>query len=121
MKHSFWGTRRKKNKYRAIKTQINDIVFDSRKEAQHYQKLQLMKQTGAVLKFETHKKFPLVVNGKNCGNYIADFVEHYPDGKVIVRDIKGFDRKTNSYRQTPLFRFKKKVFEALYGTKIIFS
>ena len=51
----------------------------------------------------------MIVSGITIGHYVADF--EYLEGDVrIVEDVKGM--------KTPLYRWKKKHFEAQYGLKI---
>ena len=105
----------KKSKYKAIKTCVNGIEFDSRKEARRYQELLLLERGKAISNLQLQVKFVLIPAqyeeveryGKK-GNklkshrrfvekevsYIADFV-YEEDGKLIVEDTKGF--KTKDY------------------------
>ncbi len=103
------------NKYKAIKTCVNGIEFDSRKEAMRYQELLLLERAGVILKLERQVKYILIPaqyetyerygkNGqrlkdgqrlleKECA-YIADFV-YEENEKEIVEDTKGI--KTKDY------------------------
>ena len=105
----------KRNKYQAIKTYVNGIEFDSRKEARRYQELLLLERAGVILnlkrqvsyilipaQYETYerygKKGQRLKDGqrlleKEC-SYIADFV-YEENGKTIVEDTKGV--KTKDY------------------------
>ena len=104
-----------KSKYKAIKTTINGIEFDSRKEARRYQELLLLQRGKAISNLQLQVKFVLIPAqyeeveryGKNGHrlkshrrlvekevSYIADFV-YEEDGKLIVEDTKGF--KTKDY------------------------
>ena len=105
----------KKSKYKAIKTCVNGIEFDSRREARRYQELLLLERGKAISNLMLQVKFVLIPAqyeeveryGKN-GNklkshrrlvekevsYIADFV-YWEGGKLIVEDTKGF--KTKDY------------------------
>lgn len=56
-------------------------------------------------------KYTLIVNGKNCGFYKADFLYTLKDtGAAVVVDVKGV--------RTPVYRLKKKLVEAIYGIEI---
>jgi len=100
----------KKSKYRNVKTVVNGISFDSRKEAAWYAKYDLLQRAG-ILTFEMQVKYDLIVNGIKIGFYKADFVLKYPDGKIEVVDIKGV--KTSTYA------LKKRMIKAIYGIEII--
>lgn len=108
------------NKYKAIKTCVNGIEFDSRKEARRYQELLLLERAGVIQKLQLQEKFLLIPSqfetvetgeyykvGEKKGqpktkqvcvelpvDYIADFT-YIQDGKKVVEDTKGF--KTKDY------------------------
>lgn len=104
-----------RNKYQAIKTCVNGIEFDSRKEARRYQELLLLQRAGAILNLRRQVKYILIpaqyefyerygkkgqelkpgrrLLEKECA-YIADFV-YEENGKEIVEDTKGI--KTKDY------------------------
>lgn len=100
-----------KNKYGAIKTTVDGIKFDSKKEARRYLQLKLMARAGEILYLELQPKFDLMVNGTKCGFYKADF--KYIDtrtGKEVVEDVKGM--------KTPVYNLKKKLVKAIYNIDI---
>ena len=113
----------KKSKYGSIKTVIDNITFDSKREANYYNTLKLLKRAGEVLKIDLQPEFPYnmycTVPGINDGSrvyakqykYIADFRVTYKDGHIEIIDTKGFS--------TAEFKRKKKIIEAIYGIKII--
>lgn len=106
------------NKYNAQKTEIDGIVFHSKKEADRYSELKLlMHATGKdrVLNVELQPKYPCIVEGVEVCTYIADFIVHYADGRVVVEDVKGY-KKGCAYS---LFRLKKKLVETLYRIEIV--
>ena len=45
--------------------------------------------------------------------YCADFV-YRKDGKTVVEDVKGFDKKTGKWRTTQTFELKWKLLKARY-------
>ena len=105
-------------KYGNIKTVVDGIKFDSKKEATFYGRLKMMKRSYMVSRFELQPVFEYEVhysaNGrtfKQKRKYIADFKVFYPDGRVEIWDVKGC--KTAIYKQ------KKKIVENLYQVKII--
>jgi len=100
-----------KNKYGAIKTEIDGIKFDSKKEAERYGKLKMLKLAGEIIKFELQPRFDIKINGKFCGFYKADFRITWKTGVVTIEDVKGM--------KTPVYSLKKKIIEAMYGINII--
>jgi len=94
------------SKYHARKTIIDEIKFDSKKEADRYQELKLLERAGAISNLQVHPKFRLLDgfdwNGEHYRpiNYYADF-SYEENGKVIIEDVKGI--------QTPVFRIKMKL------------
>ena len=99
----------KKSKYKNEKVNIDGLVFDSKKEARHYQSLKFQRSAG-LLFFDCQVSYPIVVNGIKIAVYIADFVVTYPDGSSEVHDVKGV--------KTQVYQLKKKLIFAVYGIKI---
>lgn len=106
------------NKYRAKKTEVDGIVFDSKKEARRYQELKLFEKAGVIKDLERQVKFVLIpaqrINGKvaerEC-SYIADFVYKDKEGNTIVEDTKGF--------RTADYIIKRKLMLYVHGIKIV--
>lgn len=112
----YLNKRSKPNKYRNVKVIIDDIEFDSTKEADRYAGLKFMERAGIIqdlqlqVKFElypTHKSEGVTIRGKS---YIADFV-YTKDGEQVVEDVKGF--RTKEYKR------KKKMMLERYGIEIV--
>lgn len=103
------------NKYFNKKVVIDGIKFDSKKEANYYTKLKLMKQAGLIWDLELQKKYILQkgfeFNGKKIReiSYIADFVYEDKNGIHVV-DTKGF--------KTDVYKLKKKMFIKKYEIDI---
>lgn len=98
------------NKYRAIKTEVDGIVFDSKAEARRYSELKMLERLGEIQSLELQPAFKVTINGKNICTYKADFA-YFTDRERVVEDVKGF--------KTPIYRLKKKLVEASFpGTKI---
>lgn len=101
-----------KSKYNNQKTIVDGIKFDSKKEAEYYCQLKLLKQAGEIKDFGMQQKYELLPTFKKNGathrsiTYIADFVITNNDGTVDVVDVKGIE--------TQVFRIKKKLFEYMY-------
>ena len=98
------------SKYGAIKTVVDGHIFDSKAEARRYQELRLMASAGEISDIELQPKYPLIVNGKNCGFYKADF-RYKIAGVLVVEDVKGV--------KTPVYQLKKKLVKALYDIDIV--
>ena len=99
----------KRNKYGAIKTIVDDITFDSKKEARRYVQLKLLVKAGVVTKLELQPRYDLIINTVKCGFYKADF-RYFENGREVVEDVKGM--------KTPVYNLKKKLIKAIYGIEI---
>ena len=123
-----------RSKYKAVKTTIDGITFDSKKEAKRYTELKLLEKAGHITHLELQPEYQITINGAKICKYKADFRyftvrqennEQYYNSKgewqtptmtgdkegQIVEDVKGY--------KTPIYRLKKKLVEACYpGTQI---
>jgi hypothetical protein len=97
------------NKYRAIRTEVDGIMFASKKEAMRYKELKFLLQEQRISDLVLQPKFPIEVNGKKICTYIADFI-YNEDGIQVVEDVKGV--------KTSVYRIKKKLTEAIYNITI---
>jgi len=97
------------NKYNAKKTTVDNITFDSKKEAVRYQELKLLERAGEIHFLKLQPKFSIDVYGEHICNYFADFA-YIVDENIIYEDVKGV--------KTPVYRIKKKLVEAIYGIEI---
>ena len=98
------------NKYSNQKVVIDDIKFDSKKEAKRYLELKLLEKAGEISDLRLQKPFELIKKQKDerAVTYKADFV--YYDkvkNRWIVEDVKGY--KTKEYI------IKRKLFKVIYG------
>lgn len=97
---------------RNVKTVIDGIKFDSKKEAERYCELKILKRIGEIKDFTLQPCYLLVKAQKKNGvqfnklEYFADFLVTYPDGHEEIEDVKG--RRTQTYID------KRKMFESLY-------
>lgn len=102
------------SKYNNIKTKVDGIMFDSKKEAARYGVLKLLEKKKKIFNLKLQPKFPIAVNGEKICTYIADF--SYSDmvpngaGYDVVEDVKGV--------KTAIYRLKKKLVKAVYGIDI---
>lgn len=103
------------NKYKNRVTRIDDINFQSFREANRYKELKLLERAGKIDKLRLQVPFELQPAYEIDGEkrlpikYVADFV-YTEDGKMVVEDSKGF--------QTQVYKIKRKMFEYRYKTKI---
>ena len=105
-------TNKVRSKYNAIKTEVNGITFDSKKEASIYNELLLRGKAGEIHSLSLQVPIYFKCNGVFCFKYIADF--KYYDNKLgdwVILDAKGI--------LTDVYRLKKKLIEAQFGIKII--
>ena len=103
------------SKYKNKKVVVDNILFDSKKEANYYTKLKILRDAGKIVDLELQKRFVLQqgfkLNGKSYRaiTYIADFI--YKDDKgVHVVDTKGY--------RTEVYKIKKKLFMKKFGIEI---
>lgn len=103
-----------RSKYGAKKTQVDEIIFDSRAEAKRYRELMLLKRAGEVVEVVLQPSFTLMdgftheATGEKVRplKYKADFLVTYSDGHQEIEDVKGFVNQT--------YAIKKKLFMDRY-------
>lgn len=101
----------RRHKYGAVAVEIDGHRFSSKAEGRRYAQLVLLQKLGEISGLELQPRFPIVIDGKLCATYVADFA-YFTQGERVVEDVKGMI--------TPVYRLKKKLVEALYpGTKIV--
>lgn len=104
--------KKKQSKYRNQKTIVDGITFDSKKEAEYYCNLKLLKQAGEIKDFGLQPRYELQPTFRKNGTtyksitYVADFVIVNNDGTTEIIDIKGVE--------TQVFKIKQKLFEYMY-------
>mgnify|MGYP002626794459 CR=1 FL=1 len=100
------------NKYRAKKTEVDGILFDSRKEAARYR---VLRDDPNIKDLELQPKFDLLVTNletgekKKVGFYKADF-RYTLNGEVIIEDVKGV--------KTSVYNLKKRIIKGIYNIDI---
>jgi len=102
----------KKNKYGAVKTEVDNTVFDSKKEACRYKELRLLEKAGDITNLRLQVPYELIPKTKYGMpiRYIADFVYNDSLGNVIVEDTKGV--------KTPVYRLKRRLIAEKYDIEI---
>ena len=100
------------SKYNAIKTTVDGITFDSRKEASRYTELKLLSKAGKIRELRRQVPFELIPKrGKlRAIRYVADFVYADNHGNDIVEDVKGM--------KTQVYKLKKRMMLEKYGIEI---
>lgn len=99
-------------KYRNIKTTLDGIKFDSRKEAKRYNELKLMERCGLIKNLELQKPFELQPTFRKHNKtyraikYIADFVYYDVEKEQIVVE----DVKSPATAKDKVYIIKKKMF-----------
>ena len=106
----------KKPKYHNVKTVVDGIKFDSKREATRYQYLKMLERKGEISDLRLQVPFVLIPSQRVDGcvaereiKYIADFV-YSQQGATIVEDSKG--AKTKDYVQ------KRKLMLWVHGIRI---
>lgn len=114
-----------RNKFHAVKTTVDGLHFDSKKEARRYQELRLLQMAGEIGTLDVQPKFDLFAfsgawsHGFTrspmalIGHYTADFRIVYATGEIVIEDVKSEPSKTTAYR------LRKRIFEANYWPLII--
>ena len=97
----------KKNKYNAKPTEVDGFRFDSKREAERYTELKLLKKSGEVIQFLRQVPFHL----PGSVTYRVDFMIFWNGGTVSFEDVKGVE--------TQSFKEKKKIVEELYKPIVI--
>ncbi len=101
------------SKYGNIKTVVDGIKFDSKRESEHYRDLKILERTGVIKDLILQPRYELQPKFKKNGisyrkiEYVADF-QYYDTvtNNIIVEDSKGM--------KTDIYKLKKKMFEYRY-------
>lgn len=99
----------RRNKFGAVKTMANGILFDSKLEASEYLKLLSREQAGEISDLQIQIPYRLEHDNKLICRYIADFV-FTENGHVVVADAKGV--------KTAAYQLKKKLVKLILGIQI---
>jgi hypothetical protein len=101
---------RRRSKYGNVKTVVDGIKFDSKKEAARYEVLVAEESAGIIHNLRLQVPFKLEIDGHLICRYKADFV-YIRDGQEIVEDVKG--------RLTDVYKLKKKLMKACHQISIL--
>lgn len=98
------------SRHKAKRVEIDGRSFASKAEGSRYLELRRREALGLIRELELQPRFPLVVAGIKCADYVADF--SYLDGgtgELVVEDVKGKGAPLE-----PIFKLKRRLVEALY-------
>lgn len=96
-----------RNKYGAVRTEVDGISFASKAEARRYGELILLSKAGQIKTLVLQPRFKLIVKDVLICTYVADF-QYYDVAKGcdVVEDVKGMI--------APHSKIKMKLFQVLY-------
>ena len=96
-----------RNKHGAKRVAVDGIVFASGSEARRWGELQLLERVGEISRLERQIKYDLAPppNFIKVCSVIWDF-RYWTDKQQVIEDSKGY--------ATPIYRLKRKLFQALY-------
>ena len=106
------------NKYNAVKSECDGIVFDSKKEKGRYEFLKMLARAGKIKNLKLQPRYLLQDSFSYRGKkerkieYVADFEYIDEHGTSIVEDVKG--------KKTDVYKLKRKLFLYKYGDRIEF-
>lgn len=96
-------------KYRAQRTEVDGVLFASKRESARYLQLKMLEKAGRIAGLELQPKFPITIKGVKVCTVVLDFA-YWDHGKKIYEDVKGVDN--------PMSRLKRKLVSALYGIDV---
>lgn len=102
------------SKHRARSVVVFGKRFSSSKEAGRYGELLGLLEAGRITRLACQPRYPITINGHLVCSYVADFSYISEDGKEVIEDVK-----STWTAKMPLYRLKKKLFEAATGKRII--
>ena len=104
----------KANKFSAVRTSLDGIDFDSKREADRYAVLLMLKRGGEIMDLKRQVRFPLYAGAEPIRSdsgrqlvYVADFT--YRDltagGALVIEDAKGM--------RTPVYILKRAIMKTM--------
>lgn len=94
--------KKKPSKYHSKKTEVDGLIFDSKREADYYCQLKLLMKNGEVVGFCRQPRFPIGAGHE----YVSDFIVWWPDGTTEIIDVKGVE--------TDVFKLKYDYFKVKF-------
>lgn len=99
------------NKYNNTPTEVANIRFDSKKEANRYNELMAMQKASQIKNLKLQHTFTLQEQFKTTEGeliksikYVADFTYTDADGNFVIEDVKSAATKENK-----VYKLKKKL------------
>lgn len=114
---SWYRSTKPENKYHNIKTVVDGITFDSKKEARRYQEIKLMERAGIISGFIRQPKFVLQDKfttregvKEQAITYKADFAIKFKDKSIwTIWEVKG-----GNATRTDDYELRRKMFLKRY-------
>lgn len=100
----------KPHKYRAKRTVVDGVKFDSQREATVYSEYRLLERAGKIRALSRQPVFTLYVNNIEITRYTADFMYYDKHEKLHVVDVKS---KATAARRD--FKLVKKLMLAIHN------
>lgn len=111
--HEYLKTGKPANKYHAKESVFKGVKYDSQREAEFAECLDLLAKIGEVSDVKIQVPYKIEINGQLICRYVADFVVTYSDNRVEVIDVK-----SPYTAKLPVYRLKKKLMKAVLGIEI---
>ena len=111
------------NKYHAKKTTVDNITFDSEKEAHRYGELRILERVGMITDLVCHPTYVLqegfIWHGKKIRpiTYEADF-SYIEGGQRITEDVKGSEKTITALAKVKIKMFKKLYPEIMFRLEV---
>lgn len=105
-----------KSKYGAVRTEVDGITFDSKREAARYTYLRRREQAGEIYGLQLQPTYEITINDIKICKVKLDFSywdtkQHFETGAPqVIEDVKGKD--------TPVSKLKRKLVEAQHSIKV---
>ncbi len=117
-----FGGRPKVSKYKAVRTTVDGVTFDSKREARRYQELKLLERAGKIRLLDRQVTYELAPSVKIAGEkrarpalrYKADFAyEDAVNGGLVIEDAKGYSDTA--------FRIRQHLMKSVHGIDVRLS
>ena len=102
----------KKPRYRNRKTEVDGVIFDSKKEAKRWNDLKIMQKKGEISALERQPKYSIEHNGVKICKVRPDFF-YLQNGEAVIEDVK-----SPATRKDPVYRIKFKLLQAFHNITI---
>jgi hypothetical protein len=100
-----------KSKFGNTKVVVDNIGFDSKREAARYNELKLMRNANLISSIDVHPVYSIYVKDIKVCDVVLDFAYTvFKDSVPVHEDVKGKDNA--------LSQLKRKMVEAYYGFKV---